>query len=83
MENRSWSGRQHSAMARTSATGEARFIHSERAGRCSIKAAERLPLTRPDVPTGGERAVLHLRDPASQPKPRGREFSSAGAAEAR
>ena len=94
MENRSWTSRQRSpmALAPTAATGEARLIHSGLAGRCSIKAAQSLPLIRPGVPTGGERAVLHLRDPASlraaplfdrQPKPRSRELSSAGAVEAR
>ena len=71
MENRYWIGRQRSAMAmaRTAATAEARLIHYDLAGRYGIEAAQSLPPPPPAPPAVGERAVLHLRDPASAKAP--------------
>jgi hypothetical protein len=68
MEKKYWIGRKRSAlaMARGAASAEARLIHYELAGRYSIKAAQCLPfvMRRGEPKSGGQRAVLHLPDPA-------------------
>ena len=71
MENRYWIGRQRSAMtmAQTAATAEARLIHYDLAGRYGIRAAQSHPSPLPAALAVGERAVLHLRDPASPATP--------------
>ena len=81
MEQRYWIGRQGAAMAmaRGAASAEARLLHFELAGRCSIRAAQLSTVGTREA--GGERAVLHLSDPAwsapvavASPPDRGSEF---------
>lgn len=68
MEKKYWISRKRSAMAmaRGAASAEARLIHYELAGRYSIKAAQCPPSLpgRGQATGGGQRAVLHLPDPA-------------------
>ena len=66
MEKKYWIGRKRAAMAmaRSATSAEARLIHYDLAGRCSIKAATApfmLPLKGPA--TEGERQALHLSLP--------------------
>ena len=81
MGQRYWIGRKRAAMAmaRGAASAEARLLHFELAGRCSIRAAQLS--TAGTREAGGEGAVLHLSDTAwsgpvaaASPPDRGSEF---------
>jgi hypothetical protein len=71
MEQIYWIGRKRAAMAmaRASATSQARLIHYELAGRYSIRAAMSLPflLPRKEPANGGEGLALRLPIPGREP----------------
>jgi len=67
MEQSYWlrRGRAERAMAHAAETSEARLIHYDLAGRCSIKAASAAPFLLPvrGPATEGEREALRLPQP--------------------